>query len=1107
MALAYFPEEHVNPHGSRDVTHIMTISEHFQFLHEVPDTSLIYQSSYSFPLVLISVLIAIFGSYAMLNMVPRVEHAKNHLQKALWISAGAIVMGNAIWAMHFIGMLALHLPCGIYYDPVITMISMIPGMLASGVALRFISRHDTGLRHRLSASVLLGAGIGTMHYTGMAAMRIEGVIRYDPTLFFLSVIVAVVLAFVALQVRIALGSQGKWGSIASSVVMGCATSGMHYTAMAAAYFLIGDVTDVPPSAFSPQLLALLITVATLLLVLLSIAFASAYRNWDISRQLRTLSVAVEQSPASIVITDNQGNILFANPHFTVATGYTQEEAIGQNPRILKSGLTPPERFTDLWKTITSGNAWKGELINKRKNGEIYWEEAHIAPVKTASGQVTHFVAVKFEVTERKHFEAQLQESEERFRLASQYSRSLIEASLDPLVTISPEGKITDVNQATIDVTGVPRAELIGSDFCNYFTDPENAREGYQKVFSEGFVTNYPLAISHKGGRVTDVLYNARIYRNPSGEIEGIFAAARDITERKANERFQEFIREGAEAKYKVSEILQHVEIPLQKRFDDALEIIFNLQGLRVEKKGGVFLVDETAGGLSLCMTRGNFSAQFLHDEQFVPMGRCLCGRAALSGKIVVSDNCFEDHRHENRWPDMKPHGHYIVPIMLGKECLGVLFLYSTPYPDQNPGRLEVLEQIGSLFALAIANDHAQQASIKAKESAEALAKFKSEFLANMSHEIRTPMNAIIGLSHLALNKSIPDDIRDYLEKINSSSESLLGILNDILDFSKLEAGKFAIENAPFSLGKVQETLHNLFASRAEQKHLAFRQDVDPDVPTELMGDSLRIQQILSNLIGNAIKFTESGEVRLKIRCLESDMSQARLRFCVSDTGIGMSRESMDKLFQPFSQADTSITRRFGGTGLGLAISHGLLQQMGSKFEVESLIDEGTSFCFELILGIAAPGTDLEKNRRSGARKAGALGNELREQGKKLKGTRILVAEDNRVNQMVVKEFLKLSGIELDIANNGVEAMEYLKDKSYDAILMDVHMPEMGGVEATELIRKQPQFANLPIIALTAGVTEDERANCLSCGMNDFVTKPIRPEELIDALLRWVHKDS
>lgn len=1081
------------------------IANYIPFLHGTPDSSLIYQGNYNALLVTISVLIAILGSYAMLSMVPRVEFAPNTRQKILWIATGAVAMGCSIWAMHFIGMLALRLPCGVYYDPVITLLSMIPGMLASGVALTFIGGHDTSLWRRISASALLGMGIGTMHYTGMAAMKIEGIIRYDPNLFYLSIIVAVLLAFAALQTRSFLKLQTKWGVPASSIIMGCATSGMHYTAMAAAYFIRGDTASIPSSAVNPHLLVFLITAVTSLMALLAIAVNAAFRNLYISHQLRTLSVAIEQSPTTVIITDLKGSIQYVNPNFAIATGYTAAEAIGKNPRMLKSGLTPQTTYADLWETITSGEVWKGELINRRKNGETYWEEAHIAPVKNPSGAITHYVAVKFDLSEHKHIEAQLKESEEKFRLASLYSRSLFEASLDPLVTVSPDGKITDVNQAAMEATKVIRDEMIGSDFCNYFTDPEKARAAYQQVLSDGYITDYPLAIRSSDGRIIDVLYNANIYRNAAGAVAGIFAAARDITERKASESFQAFLKEGAETKFKVAEILQHADIPLATRFDDALAIIFEMKGLDVLRQGGVFLADQNSQALNLFVCKGNLTPEFIRDEQVVPFGRCLCGRAALAGEIIVSDNCFEDQRHENRWPDMELHGHYIIPLMLGRDCQGVLFLYTSATPDRNPGRLEMLEQIGGLFALAIANDKANQATIKAKENAEALATYKSEFLANMSHEIRTPMNAIIGLSQLALNKEVPDDVRDDLEKINQSSESLLGILNDILDFSKIEAGKLSIENRPFRLSDMLDNLRNLFSFRAEQKHLGFHITIASDVPNDLTGDALRIRQVLSNLIGNAIKFTSHGEIRLTVARLATTQEHARIRFCVSDTGIGISPENQAGLFQPFMQADSSITRRFGGTGLGLAISHGLVQRMNGELQVVSVPGSGSTFSVEIELGISPGELQVERSTKS-QRQAGSLGESLRERGKVLRNVHILVAEDNLINQQVVKKLLSLANISVDIASNGKEVLQLLDNNTYDAILMDVHMPEMGGVEATEQIRRQPRFALLPIIALTAGVTDEEKASCLSCGMNDFLAKPIQPDALIEALIRWVRKD-
>ena len=392
---------------------------------------------------------------------------------------------------------------------------------------------------------------------------------------------------------------------------------------------------------------------------------------------------------------------------------------------------------------------------------------------------------------------------------------------------------------------------------------------------------------------------------------------------------------------------------------------------------------------------------------------------------------------------------------------------------------------------------------KAQQLAEEIAKTKSNFIANMSHEIRTPMNAIIGLSQLALNKQISSEVRGYLEKILNSSDSLLDILNDILDLSKVEAGRMTIEQNNFDLNIILKNLDSLFAARAEDKFLDFSIEVLPDVPRNLVGDALRLQQVLSNLLGNALKFTEHGKVTLKIGIKQTSNEQATLLFCVEDTGIGIAKENIVKLFQPFSQVDNSISRRFGGTGLGLSISHTLLQLMGSDISVESTPGKGTTFSFELVLGITTQTTPHEAARYNRYQEAGALSSGLRDRGQLLAGARILVAEDDTINQQVAREFLELSGITVVIANNGKEMLELLDQGPFDAVLMDVHMPVMDGIEATRRIRAQPRFAHLPIIALTADIASEGRENYLSGGMNDFIAKPIHPEQLITALLRWV----
>jgi len=384
--------------------------------------------------------------------------------------------------------------------------------------------------------------------------------------------------------------------------------------------------------------------------------------------------------------------------------------------------------------------------------------------------------------------------------------------------------------------------------------------------------------------------------------------------------------------------------------------------------------------------------------------------------------------------------------------------------------------------------------------AETLAKSKAQFLANMSHEIRTPMNGIINFSELALLKDMPDNIRDYLKKINSTSLGLLNILNDILDLSKLEAGGISINLAHFAIDDLIDALHSLFMEISRQKGLSLTLIMAPDVPRYLLGDKLRLEQVLINLLGNAIKFTASGSVTLNITLRQLQQSQARLLFTVTDTGIGIAAADQDKLFRSFSQVDDSITRRFGGTGLGLALSHNLIQLMGGEFSVTSSLGQGSHFSFTLTLGVSSLSNQAKVMSRSETLSS-ALGSFSQE----LTGIRVLVVEDNVFNQQIIEEFLNLSGISVKIANNGQEALIALENTEFNAVLMDINMPVMDGIEATRQIRRLPHFRALPVIALTSGVTQKERKQCLTAGMNAFITKPINPTLLLSTLTHHLLK--
>ena len=525
---------------------------------------------------------------------------------------------------------------------------------------------------------------------------------------------------------------------------------------------------------------------------------------------------------------------------------------------------------------------------------------------------------------RKIENKELEDFTNSLKSASQYSLSLIEASRDPLFTICPQGKITDTNEASVRVTGILRDKIIGSDFFDYFTEPQDARKAYQEVFDKGFIADYPLIIKEYEAKLTEVLLNGSVYKDEEGEVLGVVVVARDITDQK-----------------------------------------------RIEK--------ETV-------------------------------EARIFAELAT----------------------------------------------------EIAEE---------AKSNAENATIIAENAVKA----KQQFLSNMSHEIRTPMNAIIGFTKVVLKTDLSAKQKEYLTAIKLSGDALIVLINDILDLAKVDAGKMVFEKTPFKLKSSISSMLHLFETKTQEKNLKLIQNYDNNIPTVLVGDSIRLHQIILNLVSNAVKFTNTGNITVGVHMLHEDNEQVILEFAFTDTGIGIPKSKIKSIFENFQQASSGTSRLYGGTGLGLAIVKQLVEQQGGKIWVKSIVDIGTTFSFTL----AFDKTD----------EAAPLENEIYELDTEIKDIKVLVVEDMPLNQLLMKTLLDDFGFERDIAENGAVAIEKLKNKKYDIILMDLQMPVMNGFETTKYIRKTMK-SKIPIIALTADVTTVDLDKCKAVGMNDYLAKPI-----------------
>lgn len=1013
------------------------------FVSDVVPAGLYLKGEYSASMVVLSVAIAVFSSVLALQVAGLAKQARQRWQRQAALFSGSVALGIGIWAMHFIGMLAQSLCVSVTYDPWVTGLSVLPGIFASWVALMIMERPQLNRWQVGCGGLVLGAGIGLMHYSGMAAMRMISLLRYDPVLFFLSIVVAVVLAVLAIMVWHHLQQYRAMPAIIRLMIggtfFGLAISGMHYTGMAAARFIgFPRWASLVNLDENHVLLTGAIAVSTVIAGFVVLAgnfllrFIQIYRqNLEIQSRLQA---TVNTSLDGILTCDRRGVIQSANTAASSILAAPAHTLHGVSLTVFFPTVFTPDADGLLDIYLEPGDTVElgaGEWVRSRRmDGRVF--PARLAVGQVGSGTEALLIAYVSDMTRQATMQKEILERERRYR-------TLITNIPGVVFRSKPDADWSKlfISDSVLSLTGWSAADFISGQIritdLIHPNDIMRVREQVQSALQQQASWRLEYRILTRDGQEKWIAESAGAAFDEHGNPEWLDGVMFDISDSK---------RQSAEFAGIVTAMKKALVVA---EFD---------------MQGNILFVND-----QFLMLTG------YREEEIV-------GR---NHRILCPKDDFEEQAYQIFWDNLRAgrfqSGEY---RRLGKHGQDVWIQAAyNPILDTDGKPWKVVKLAADLsLRKSIERD-----LIREKERAEAASAAKGMFLANMSHEIRTPMNAILGFTEILTGTKLDTHQEKYVRTVLQSARSLLGLLNDILDTAKLERGAITLELRDCVLQELLQQVVSTFQLQATQKGIVLEHRLLPGLPALIRADELRLRQVLTNLVGNAVKFTEQGSVTLTAEYVAPE-----LILSVQDTGIGISPDRLDAIFAPFTQADASMTRRFGGTGLGTTIARQLTELMGGNISVTSTLGSGS--CFKVRLPVQLSQQDAVAP--------------VAHQQSVLPPLRILITDDVPENLELLELLLKPRGHQVMKAGSGQEAIALFAQHTFDVILMDVQMPEMDGLQTSRMLHALAEQTSRPlpaVIALTASVLSKDREEARQAGMQGFATKPVDLPELEKEIAR------